>query len=351
MNLRYLIRLMATAFALVVHSLAGGLGGTALRASDQPKLERFEFTEPQMGVPFKIVLYAPDEAAANRASRAAFDRIAALNSAMSDYDPKSELSQLSASSPVRQKVSDDRWKVLSRSQELAESTDGAFDITVGPFVRLWRRSRRIAELPLRKRLDEARAASGYKLLKLHPGDQSVELLAPGMRLDLGGIAMGYAVDEGLKVLAAHGIESAMIDASGDIGVSGPPLGRTAWRIGVAPNEPEGPPSRYVDLVNAAITTSGDAFQFVEIGGVRYSHIIDPKTGLGLTTQTSVTVIAPDCIAADSLATAVSVLGLEKGFELIDKTSGAAAISVQGVRDEVPQVKTSARFDEFLSKIE
>ena len=179
MNLQCKFQLIATAVAIAIVNL----GGNAIRAAGEPKLERFEYTEPQMGVPFKIVLYAPDETAANRASRAAYDRIAALNGVMSHYDPKSELSQLSASSPVRRDVSDDLWKVLGRSQELAESTDGAFDVTVGPFVRLWRRSRRIAELPLPKRLDEARAASGYKLLKLHPSDQSVELLAPGMRLD------------------------------------------------------------------------------------------------------------------------------------------------------------------------
>jgi thiamine biosynthesis lipoprotein len=146
-----------------------------------------------------------------------------------------------------------------------------------------------------------------------------------MRLDLGGIAMGYAVDEGLKVLLAHGIQSAMIDASGDVGALRAPPGTRGWRIGIVPLEPSAPPSRYLLLENGAVTTSGDAYQFVEIGGKRYSHIVDPRTGIGVTTPSAATVFAPTCIAADSLATALSVMGPEKGLALIDNTPGAAAV--------------------------
>ena len=111
-------------------------GATVIGAGAEAKLERFEFTEPQMGVPFKIVLYAPDQTAANRASRAALEKIAALNKVMSDYDPSSELSQLSACSPCRRPISPDLWKVFERSQQLSRATDGAFDVTVGRTGRL-----------------------------------------------------------------------------------------------------------------------------------------------------------------------------------------------------------------------
>src|SRR5262249_30127933 len=145
-----------------------------------------------------------------------------------------------------------------------------------------------------------------------------------MRLDAGGIGMGYGVDEAFKVLRREGIASALIDASGDIGVSNPPPGKPSWRIGIEPPSGEGPVSRYVLLSNYAITTSGDAFQFVEIDGKRYSHIIDPRTGLGVTGHSSVTVIAPTCIVADSYTKPICVLGPEVGFKIIEDTPGAAA---------------------------
>jgi thiamine biosynthesis lipoprotein len=189
---------------------------------------------------------------------------------------------------------------------------------------------------------------GFENLKLHADDQSVELLKSHMRIDLGGIAMGYAVDEAHKVLKSHGISSAMIDGSGDIGVSGAPPGKAAWRIGVAPLASDAAPSRYVDLVDAAITTSGDAFQHVDIDGQRYSHIVDPQTGLGLTTRAAASVIARDCITADSVATAACVLGSEKGIELVEMIPQAAAIVVQD-NENAPRVHVSKRFEDYLAK--
>ncbi len=286
-----------------------------------------------MGVAFKVLLYAADKPAANNAAQAVFDRIAALDQAMSDYKPDSELSRLSDAAPCPQgvPVSESLWLVLSRAQLLAEQSGGAFDITVGPYVKLWRRGRRQKELPRPEGLAEAARAVGYKNLELDSENHRVRLLQPGMRLDLGGIAMGYAVDESLALLRAAGISSALVDASGDIGVSAPPPGVPGWKIGIAPMVPGGPPSRILLLANAAVTTSGDAYQFVEIAGRRYSHIIDPRTGLGLTDRSAVTVVAPDCITADSITKAVLVLGPEAGLKLIDATPGAAAIVVRRPR--------------------
>lgn len=289
-------------------------------------MARFEFSQVQMGVPFKILLYAPSAAAAEKAATAAYSRVAELNRLMSDYDAASELSRLSAASPTREPISlsDDLWFVLDRSQKLAAASDGAFDITVGPYVRLWRRARREKQMPSDERLGEARAAVGYRNLELDAATHTAKLLRPQMRLDLGGIGAGYAVDEALAVLRKHGVDRALVDASGDVGVSGPPPGERGWRIGVAPLTPDGPPSKYLLLADAAVTTSGDAFQHVELGGHRYSHIVDPRTGLGLTDRSTVVVVAPDCITADSLATAVSVLGPAEGLKLIESTPDAAA---------------------------
>jgi thiamine biosynthesis lipoprotein len=149
-----------------------------------------------------------------------------------------------------------------------------------------------------------------------------------MRLDLGGIGMGYAVDEAMQELKQRGIDRALIDASGDILASDPPPGERGWKIGIGALDPKSPPSRHVLLINQAISTAGDAYQYVEIGGQRYSHIVDPKTGLGLRQSSVVTVVAPDCMTADSLDTAVSVLGPQRGLQFIDATPGAAGIIVQ-----------------------
>lgn len=303
-------------------------------------LKRFEYSEPHMGTMFRIVLYAPDASAAGRASTVAFARVAELDNIMSDYKPTSELMQLSAragSPPV--KVSADLYRVLEAGERLAERSDGAFDATVGPEVRLWRRTRRRHELPDPVRFERARELVGYKLLKLDPRQRTAQLLKPGMLLDLGGIAKGYAADEALAVLKRFGISSALVAAAGDIAVGDPPPGKPGWRIEVAPLNPESRNGaagsrRYVVLHNAGVSTSGDEEQHVEIGGVRYSHIVDPKTGRALTGHQSVTVVARDDFAADGLATAVSVLGPERGLKLIEGTHGAGVLFVKQTEDGI-----------------
>jgi thiamine biosynthesis lipoprotein len=313
------------------------------QAAEPQKPARYEFAEVHMGAEIRLVLYSGDEATANRAARAAYEKIAALNKVLSDYDPKSELSSLGATAGSGRElpISNDLWAVLDRSQRLAAETDGAFDVTVGPLVKAWRSARRTKTFPSDERLAKARAAVGYRNLVLNEKARTAKLLVPDMLLDLGGIGMGYAADEALRVLSEQGVASAMVDASGDIACGDAPPGRDGWRIGIAPlTESKGPPSQYVTLKNAALTTSGDAFQFVEIDGKRYSHIVDPHTGLGLTTRMSVTVVAPDCTTADSLATAVSVLGPQRGLELINATLGASALIVRSEAEGVRTIKSA-----------
>ncbi|HEY5311835.1 MAG TPA: FAD:protein FMN transferase [Pirellulales bacterium] len=290
-------------------------------------LHRFSYRQNQMGAPVELILYSADERSANTAAEAVWTRFRQLNRVLSDYDPESELSQLSdtAGSGRKVPVSQDLWTVLQAAQELSARSGGAFDITVGPYVKLWRRARREKQFPPRERLQTAAQSVGYQFLHLDPAGRTAQLSRPGMRLDLGGIAAGYACDEALRVLAKLGIRRALIDASGDILTGDPPPGQSGWKIGIAPLESRtGPPTRYLLLAHAAVTTSGDAWQFVELDGRRYSHIVDPRTGLGLTTRSSVTVVAGDCITADSLATAACVLGPAKGIALVDQTAGAAA---------------------------
>ena len=301
-----------------------------------------------MGVPFRIVLYAPSRPIADAAAAAGFKRIAQLNDIMSDYETDSELSQLSRTAGEGQsvKVSQDLWKVLKEADALAHATDGAFDVTVGPYTSLWRKARREKRFPSETRLAEARTAVGYEKLQLDATRRTARLLAPGMRLDLGGIAKGYAVDEALAVLRRHGISSALVAGSGDMAAGDPPPGKKGWRIEVAPLDVSNAPrKKFVLLSNAAVATSGDIFQRLEIDGKRYSHIIDPRTGLGLTDHSLVTVIARDCITADSLATVVSVLGPSKGLAVVNGTPGAATHIVRSSGAAIEQVE-SRNFKEF-----
>lgn len=293
---------------------------------------RLTYEEKHMGVLVKFTLYAQDRAIANKAAREAFDRIAEIDRKMSDYNPDSELRRLSDQTKPGEavRVSRDLFFVLEHAQELSKQTDGAFDVTVGPVVRLWRRARRQKQLPDADRLKEALNAVGYRKVKLDKDRRTVTLTHSDMRLDLGGIAKGYAGDAALEVFRKHDLPRVMIDAGGDLVVGEAPPEKAGWRVGIAPLEKvDGPLSRILKVKNAAVATSGDAFQFVEIDGTRYSHLVNPKTGLGLTVRSSVTVIAPTGMEADSLASAVSVLGPEAGLKLIESTKETAALIVAG----------------------
>lgn len=292
-----------------------------------PQLKQFRQTQPHMGVLFEIALYAPDEATAKQGFDAAFARVAELNKVMSDYDLDSELMKLSLSSPHDrpQPVSEDLWRVLEKSDAMARASEGAFDITVGPLTRIWRRARRQKEKPTDEEIREAMQAVGWNKVELSPKGRAVRLTHGKMRLDLGGIGQGVAADEALAVLRKMGLPCAMVDASGDIALGDPPPGEKGWRIGIAPLAPKDPPSRFLLLANYAVSTSGDAYQFVEFDGKRYSHIVDPKTGFGLTHRISVTVVARNCTEADALDTAVCVLGIDKGLALVESRAGTAAL--------------------------
>jgi len=289
-------------------------------------LHRFEFKQPHMGTLFTITLYAPDETQARAASDAAFAKIAALDRMMTDYDPESELMRLCqkpAGQPVR--VSDELFDVLQKAQRVAELSDGAFDVTVGPVVRLWRRARRAETLPPAEMLSRAREAVGWRKLKLGSRKQTVTLTVPNMQLDLGGIGKGYAADKALEVLKRRGITRALVAASGDIVVGDPPPGQHGWRVGIgAMDERRSELARNLLLRNAAVSTSGDTEQFVEIGGKRYSHILDPRTGVGLTERLQVSVIAKHAADTDAFDTTVSVLGVKRGLALVDSQPGLAA---------------------------
>jgi len=295
-----------------------------------------------MGTKFRIIVYAPDKAEADKANKAAFERIAELDRIMSDYQPTSELMRLCAKAggdPVP--VSEELFLILNKAQEVSKLSDGAFDVTVGPVVKLWRRARRTRKMPDKEQLAKALELVGYDKVKLDFKKHTVQLAKEGMQLDLGGIAKGYAADEAIAVLKKHGLTRALVAAGGDIAVSGPPPDADGWKIEIeAADDADDKPRRTFLLHDAGVSTSGEKEQYVEMEGKRYSHIIDPKTGIGLIGQQSVTVIAPNGITSDSMTKVVMILGPEKGLAIIEKLEGASSLVVR---------KEEKGLDVFVSK--
>ncbi len=317
--------------------------------SSERASRRYEYTRPQMGLPFRIVLYAPDQTTADAAAEAAYARIKQLNDILSDYDTDSELSRLSQTSGSGRAVpvGADLWRMLKLSQQVARETDGAFDITCGPVISLWRKARREKKLPDPVKLTEALRAVGCQKLQLDPKSHTAELLVPYMRLDLGSLAKPYAVDEALRVLREHGIRAALVAGSGDMAVSEAPPGQRGWRIELAPlDATNAPATEFVRLRNQALATSGDLFQHVEINGVRYSHIVNPRTGLGLTDHSLVVVIAKDCQTANSVSTSAGLLGPERALNYAGAKGACARITRRPT--ERIEVRESDCFRKFLT---
>jgi thiamine biosynthesis lipoprotein len=288
----------------------------ALGCSSQPKQrgQRYNYAQIKMGVQARLVVYACDEATAENACRASYARVEALENAMSDYRRDSELLRLCAQAggpPV--KVSDDLFYILQKAQKFSQETAGAFDVTVGPEVALWRKARKTRQLPTPQEIAAARELTGWQMMHLDPRNKTVQLEKRGMKLDLGGIAKGYAGDEATRVLREHGITSALFEAGGDIVVSDAPPGTNGWTINIDHPAPSAP--HQLTLHNAAISTSGDTVQFVEINNVKYSHVVDPRTGEALTNHYAATIIAPKGIDTDALSTALTVTG-EQGMKLL-----------------------------------
>lgn len=314
----------AVAFLLQSHGI--------LVAEETPAVavQRYSFVQPRMGVAFRIVMYAPSEEAAEAAARLAFDRVSRLDELFSDYRDDSELMRLCRDSgpgrPV--KVSDELLGILETAQTVSRQGEGAFDVTVGPIVRLWRTARKEKRLPPADELAAARRLVGWRNVRLSREDRTVELLIPGMRLDLGGIAKGYAVEAAMQVLRKQGIASALVEAGGDMRLGDAPPGADGWSVAIKPlAESPVEEQTVLTLSNCSVATSGDAHQFVEIDRTRYSHIVDPKTGIGVTHRCSATVIGPDGATTDAWAKTFNVLGPERGLELLDRETDLAAIVV------------------------
>jgi thiamine biosynthesis lipoprotein len=282
---------------------------------------RFEYRRVVMGAPCTIALWARDEAHADRAARAAFARLAEIEEALSDWMPASETRRLPQTAGATVRIGPDLHAVLLRAGAYWEATGGAFDPTVAPVVAVWREARRAGRMPDMAAIEEARTRVGFERIRIGRAPPTYTALADGVRLDFGGIGQGFGAAAALAVLRREGVEAALVDLSGDVAAGDPPPGREGWVV-------EALGERLL-LANAALVVSGDSFQHVDAPGTseqiaRYSHIVDPRTGMGVATRTQVAVIAPDPVDADALATALTVLGPERGQRVLARFPGVVA---------------------------
>ena len=273
-----------------------------------------------MGMQVRLVLYARNAAAARRATTAAFAEIERLDGIFSDYRRDSEVTRLVQAAGSAVVLSNELTIVLDRALRLAEETGGAFDPTAGPLTALWRNAIQSGRLPTDELIVETAQQVGWNWVLFDSKRHVVELTRAGMRLDFGAIAKGFILDRALETLREQGIKSTMAEAGGDIVAASAPPGRDGWRIAL-PH----PGACAIDIVDAAVSTSGDTEQFVEVDGVRYSHTVDPRTGYGLTNGRLVTVVATNGITADSLATTLTVLEPQAGMELLRGYADALAL--------------------------
>jgi thiamine biosynthesis lipoprotein len=288
-----------------------------------------------MGTFARVLAVAEDSACATETVEAAFQQLRRIDQLMSDYNDASEISLLNRDAFKKEiPVSSETFEVLQRAIEFSRLSDGAFDITIGPLSTLWREAAEANSVPDSGELIEARTRVGYEKLILDPHKKTVRFAVEGMKLDLGGIAKGYGIDKAVEIMQTKGCLGGMVDIGGDIRCFGrPPKGRKSWLIGLQdPQQTDqlfdtARPLLVLKLSDMAIATSGDYRRFALIDGQKFSHIIDTKTGLGKGKLCSVTIIAPNATDADALATAVSVMGPEKGLELIESIPDTEAVLI------------------------
>ena len=309
---------------------------------------KYVFEEPKMGSPFTITIYTNDSLHAAAIAEKAFQLADSLNNILSDYVDSSEINRLSVSSGkgIYVRVSPPLFDIIQRAQSAAALSDGAYDITVGPIVKLWRKARKTKIFPDKDSLKTALQRTGYGYVHLDTLQQSVYLEKRGMQLDVGGLGKGFVAQAALDLVKENGFSSAMVNAGGKIVTANAPGDQKGWLIGInQPEEKNNILPQLLSLQNIAVSTSGDIYQYVEFNGKKYSHIVNPKTGIGLTSQRNVTAIAPDGTTADWLSTACSILSPRKSMRLVKKIKGAALLITEKKNGHIKK-KTSALFKSY-----
>lgn len=298
-------------------------------------VDGYEQQFPSMGTLVTLQAFAPDPTQAKTAFAAAQAEVERLVAIMSDYDPDSELSQINrqAGSGQWSQVSPELWEVLDASDRWHQLSDGAFDASLGALTRMWRKARRQNKIPTQVEIENALERCGWKHVELDRDQKRVRLNLAGMYLDLGAIAKGYIVDRAFQKLQADGLTACLVNAGGNLRCGAAPPNRPGWRIEISSLQEGEPPLRRIFLKDAAISTSGDLWQFIVIDGKRRSHILDAQTGMGIEGPVSVSVIAPNAQDADAASTSLCILGRERGLAVLASVPGCDALFLSKLNQE------------------
>jgi thiamine biosynthesis lipoprotein len=297
----------------------------ALLTAAPARAEWVKREEAVMGTRIYVELWADDPTQGNAAIDAVMASMRYIDDLMSHYKPESQLSRINAHAAEGPVVVDpELFEVIRQSIHYSEITEGAFDITYASVGYLYDYRNRIR--PTESEIRAALPGVNYRHLILDPAHHSVRFARPGMRIDLGGIAKGYAVDRGIGILRQRGVEHAIVTAGGDSRIIGDRRGRP-WVVGIRhPDDPNRVVTR-IPLVDSAISTSGDYERFFDEDGVRYHHIIDPHTGHSASKVRSATILGPTAIQTDGLSKTAFVLGADKALEILERIPDIDAVFV------------------------
>jgi thiamine biosynthesis lipoprotein len=314
--------------------------------TDQPHLTRFHFTENKMGSPFNLIFYCDDSVRAAQLSKECFAIVDSLNTILSDYVMESEINRLTREGLNKKiKVSSELCSMLTRSRQAWMKSGGAFDITIGAVTRVWRKAKAKKRFPAAEEIKQAEKSTGFEKLVIDTHSSSISFTHKGIELDFGGIVKGYAAQKMVDHLKSSGVRIALADAGGDIALGDAPPGKPGWSIGInLPEQGLETWDKKLELKNCAVATSGDIYNYILHNGKKYSHIIDPRTGYGVTSQRNVTVIAKDGATADWLATACSILSIPKALALAKKENAGLFITV--MENEKIKVYKSRGFERY-----
>jgi FAD:protein FMN transferase len=279
-----------------------------------------------------------DEEPANQHIDAAVEEIRRIEKLLTTFDPSSQTNQINQYAGERPvKVDQEVFDLISRSKIISRLTQGAFDITYGSVdKRLWNFDQEMKALPDAETAARMVRLINYRNVILDEKKGTVFLKEAGMRIGFGGIGKGYAAEMARRLLIQRGVKSGVVNAAGDLTVWGhQPTGKP-WTIGIADPGSAKHPFSYLDITDMAVATSGNYEKFVLIDGKRYSHTIDPKTGLPVHGIKSVTIMSPNAEIADAMATPVMIMGISVGLDLVNQVRGLACIII----DENDKIYTS-----------
>jgi FAD:protein FMN transferase len=294
-----------------------------------------------LGSPFEITVVAKDTVEGNFYVNSAVNEVKRIENLISDWIPTTQISQVNQNAGIVPiKVNNEVFELVERALKISKLTDGAFDISYASMDKIWKFDGSMKEMPTPEAIKKSVERIGYEKIILDTKNKTIFLKDAGMKLGLGGIGQGYIADKVKEVLQAKGCTAGIVNVSGDINTWGSQIDGKPWTVGVVNPVNKNKVFATFPLIDSAVETSGSYEKYVTFNNIRYSHIIDPRTGYPATGVVSVSVFAKQTEIADALATGVFVLGVEVGLNLINQLKGIECIIV----DDKGKIFTSKGID-------